>query len=65
MPKTVLVCDDELYILESVSFVVRQEGYNVITAEQGDVGLRLAGKRSGGRSPGYHDAGQERFRSMP
>jgi DNA-binding response OmpR family regulator len=42
MPKTVLVCDDELYILESVSFVVRQEGYNVITAEQGDVGLRLA-----------------------
>ena len=35
MPKKVLVCDDEPYILESVSYVVREEGYNVITAEDG------------------------------
>jgi DNA-binding response OmpR family regulator len=39
--KKVLVCDDELYILESVSFVVRQEGYDVLTAEDGNQGLLL------------------------
>jgi two-component system, OmpR family, alkaline phosphatase synthesis response regulator PhoP len=42
MPKKVLVCDDEPYILESVSYVVREEGYNVITAEDGGEALRLA-----------------------
>jgi two-component system, OmpR family, alkaline phosphatase synthesis response regulator PhoP len=42
MPKKVLICDDEPYILESVSLVVRQEGYTVITAEDGETGLRLA-----------------------
>jgi DNA-binding response OmpR family regulator len=42
MPKKVLVCDDELYILESVSYVVREEGYAVVTAEDGEEGLRLA-----------------------
>jgi two-component system, OmpR family, alkaline phosphatase synthesis response regulator PhoP len=42
MAKTVLVCDDEPYILESVSYVVREEGYNVLTAESGEDALRLA-----------------------
>jgi len=42
MPKKVLVCDDELYILESVSYVVRGEGFQVITAEDGEQGLALA-----------------------
>lgn len=42
MSKKVLVCDDELYILESVSYVVREEGYDVIAAEDGEEGLRLA-----------------------
>ena len=41
MPKKVLICDDELYILESVSYVVREEGYNVTTAEDGEEALRL------------------------
>jgi DNA-binding response OmpR family regulator len=42
MPKTVLICDDEAYILESVSYVVRKEGFNVITAEDGEQALALA-----------------------
>jgi two-component system alkaline phosphatase synthesis response regulator PhoP len=41
-PKTVLVCDDERYILESVAYVVRQEGYAVLTAEDQEQALRLA-----------------------
>lgn len=42
MPKTVLVCDDERHILESVTYVVRQEGYQVLTAEDGVQALHLA-----------------------
>jgi DNA-binding response OmpR family regulator len=45
MSKTVLVCDDEQYILEAVSYVIRGEGYEVITAEDGEEGLRLARER--------------------
>ncbi|MBI3697796.1 MAG: response regulator [Acidobacteria bacterium] len=40
--KKVLVCDDELYILESVTYVVRQEGYTVLSASDGEEALRLA-----------------------
>ena len=39
--KKVLICDDEPYILESVSFIVREEGYQVITANDGEQGLQL------------------------
>ena len=42
MPKKVLVCDDEPHILESVSYVAREEGYDVITAEDGEEALHLA-----------------------
>jgi two-component system alkaline phosphatase synthesis response regulator PhoP len=42
MRKTVLVCDDEPYILESVSYVVREEGYDVLVAGTGEEALRLA-----------------------
>ena len=42
MPKRVLVCDDEPYILESVGHVVREEGYSVLTAEDGEDAVRLA-----------------------
>ena len=41
MPKTVLICDDEAYILESVS-VVQKEGFTVITADDGEKALALA-----------------------
>ena len=40
--KKVLVCDDELYILESVTYVARQEGYTVLSASDGEEALRLA-----------------------
>ena len=39
--KKVLICDDEPYILESVSFIVREEGYQVITAGDGEQALQL------------------------
>jgi DNA-binding response OmpR family regulator len=42
MAKTVLVCDDERYILESVAYVVLQEGYRVLTAEDGEQALDRA-----------------------
>jgi DNA-binding response OmpR family regulator len=42
MPKTVLICDDEAYILESVSYVVHKEGFNVLKAEDGEQALTLA-----------------------
>jgi two-component system alkaline phosphatase synthesis response regulator PhoP len=42
MVKTVLVCDDEPYILESVGYVAREEGYHVLMADNGDDALRLA-----------------------
>ena len=42
MSKKVLVCDDEPYILEPVCLVVEEEGYAVLTAEDGEEALRLA-----------------------
>jgi len=42
LAKKVLICDDEPYIRESVSYVARGEGYDVLTAEDGEEGLRLA-----------------------
>ncbi len=42
MPKRVLVCDDEPYIVESVSYVVRRAGFEVLIAEDGDTALATA-----------------------
>ena len=42
MPKRVLVCDDEPYVVESVSYVVRKAGFDVLTAEDGDAALVVA-----------------------
>jgi len=42
MPKQVLVCDDEPYIVESVSYVARKAGFSVLTAEDGDTALSVA-----------------------
>ena len=44
MNKKVLICDDEPFILESVKHVVKREGYDVITAEDGLQGVDLAKK---------------------
>ncbi len=40
--KKVLVCDDELYILESVTYVVREEGFAVFAAEDGEEAIDKA-----------------------
>lgn len=45
MPKHVLVCDDEPYIVESVSYVARKAGFAVLTAEDGDTALQVAQSR--------------------
>ena len=42
MSKKVLICDDEPFILESVKHVVKREGFDTITAEDGLKGLELA-----------------------
>jgi len=42
MNKRVLVCDDEPYVVESVSYVVRKAGFEVLTAEDGDTALETA-----------------------
>ncbi len=42
MSKKVLVCDDEPYIVESVSYVVRKAGFEVVTAEDGEEALSVA-----------------------
>jgi two-component system, OmpR family, alkaline phosphatase synthesis response regulator PhoP len=42
MAKKVLICDDKPYVLESVGFVAREEGYHVVTAENGEDALRMA-----------------------
>jgi len=42
MPRRVLVCDDEPYIVESVSYVVRKAGFEVLSAEDGETALDVA-----------------------
>jgi DNA-binding response OmpR family regulator len=41
MTKKVLVCDDEPYIVESVSYVVRKAGFEVVVAEDGEEALEI------------------------
>lgn len=40
--KTILACDDEPIILEIVEYVVKDESFNLITADNGKDALRLA-----------------------
>ena len=35
MPKTILVADDEPYVLRSLEFILKKEGYRVVTATDG------------------------------
>ncbi len=44
MPKKVLICDDEPYIRESVSYVAREAGYEVHTAADGKEAVQKAVK---------------------
>jgi two-component system alkaline phosphatase synthesis response regulator PhoP len=40
--KQVLICDDEPNIIESVSYIVRNCGYDCLIAEDGEAALELA-----------------------
>jgi DNA-binding response OmpR family regulator len=42
MAKRILIIDDEPMILESVGYNLKQEGYEVISANNGETGLQLA-----------------------
>ncbi|HBF38836.1 MAG TPA: DNA-binding response regulator [Firmicutes bacterium] len=42
MAKQILIIDDEQMIVESVSYNLKQEGYEVLTALDGETGLELA-----------------------
>jgi DNA-binding response OmpR family regulator len=42
MAKQILIVDDEPMIVESVSYNLKQEGYEVLTALNGETGLQLA-----------------------
>ena len=44
MKKKILICDDEPYILESVSYIAKQAGYDFSTAEDGEQSLEIAKK---------------------
>ena len=41
MAKKILVVDDEPDILKSVAFILKKSGYEVFTAEDGEVGLEM------------------------
>lgn len=40
--KTVLVCDDEPLILEAAGYVIKKEGYQLLTASNGRDALQIA-----------------------
>ena len=44
--ETILVIEDEKNILELVKYNLEQEGYRVLTANRGDLGLDLAMKQN-------------------
>ncbi len=35
MPKTIVIADDEPYVLRSLEFILKKEGYTVVTATNG------------------------------
>lgn len=46
MPKTILVADDEPFVLRSLEFILKKEGYTVLTATNGQEALDLATSNS-------------------
>ncbi len=41
MPKEILIVDDEPSVVMAIQFLMKQQGYNVITAERGEDALDL------------------------
>ena len=44
MSARILICDDEPFILESLSYIAKQGGYDYVTAEDGMQSLAMARK---------------------
>jgi DNA-binding response OmpR family regulator len=42
--KTILIVDDDVYIRRPLEFILREEGYEPLTASNGEEGLRKAGE---------------------
>ena len=40
MPKTIMIVDDEPHLVELVSAILEQEGFNIVTAENGQEALK-------------------------
>jgi two-component system chemotaxis response regulator CheY len=47
MPKKILIVDDSAAIRQSISFILRQEGYETVEAQDGLEALTLAGTLTG------------------
>jgi two-component system chemotaxis response regulator CheY len=47
MPKKILIVDDSAAIRQSISFILQQEGYETIEAQDGLDGLSVAGSLQG------------------
>ena len=41
MPKKILIVDDEPGIVVALQFLMKEQGYNVLTAESGELALEL------------------------
>jgi len=39
MPKTIVIADDEPHVLRSLEFILKKQGYNVVTAKNGEEAL--------------------------
>ena len=39
MPKTIVIADDEPHVLRSLEFILKKQGYEVITAVNGEIAL--------------------------
>ena len=51
MPKTILFIEDESALQKTFSEILNQEGYQMISALDGEIGLRLANPPAGGKKP--------------
>ena len=49
--KTILFIEDESALQKTIGEILNQEGYEVISALDGEVGLRLANPPAGGKKP--------------
>lgn len=46
MPRTLLVIDDDAPVRESLALLLSRRGYDVLTADHGDAGIRVVRERS-------------------